>query len=141
MAVKVGIKAQETRTVTEEIAVDFLGSAEATVLGTPFLIYLLEMTARNAVLPHLEEGHDTVGTLVNVRHLAATPLGMKATFRAEVVAVEDRLIRFKLEAEDEREKIADGIHERVIVNVARFTARVQGKIEAARGRTDQGSAR
>lgn len=132
MAIKVGTKAEESRTVQDEIAVDFLGSPEATVLGTPFLIYLLEITARNAVLPHLEEGHDTVGTLVNVRHLAATPVGMKVTFRAEVVAVEDRLIRFKVEAEDEREKIADGLHERVIINVARFAARVQGKLESAR---------
>lgn len=132
MAVKVGLKDEQTRIVTTEIAVDFLGSSEARVLGTPFLIYLLEITARNAVLPHLEEGFDTVGTLVNVRHLAATPVGMEAKFRAEVVAVEDRLIRFKVEASDEREKIAEGMHERVIVNVAKFAARVQGKLDAAR---------
>lgn len=132
MVVKVGTKDEQTRTVTPEISVDFLGSSDSRVLGTPFLIYLLEITARNAVPPHLDDGFDTVGTLVNVRHLAATPIGMEAKFRAEVVAVEDRLIRFKVEAADEREKIAEGIHERVIVNVARFAARVQGKLEAAR---------
>ncbi len=127
MSIEIGTKGERSATVTPDIAVQFMGS-EARVLGTPFLIYLLEITARNAVLPLLDAGFDTVGTLVNVRHLAATPLGMKATFHAEVIAVEDRTIRFKVEAFDEREKIAEGTHERSIVNVSRFASRVQAKL-------------
>jgi predicted thioesterase len=127
MPIEVGDKRQEELTVTPEVAVHFLEGG-APVLGTPFLIYHLEITGRNLVLPKLEPGHDTVGTLVNVRHLAATPVGMKVSFHAEVVALEGRMVRFQLEAFDEKEKIADGIHERFIIDVARFSARVQAKL-------------
>lgn len=128
MPVPVGASARRTLSVTPELAVDFLGLESARVLGTPFLIYQLEITARNAALPHLEPGFDTVGTLVNIRHLAATPLGMQVVFHAEVTDVEDRTVRFKVEAFDEKEKISEGIHERVIVEVAKFGARVQRKL-------------
>ena len=130
MPIQIGTKERHSMEVTPEIAVDFLGNAGARVLGTPYLIYNLEIAARNAVLPQLEPGFDSVGTLVNVRHLAATPLGMRATFHAEVTGVEDRRVTFQVEAFDEREKIAEGTHERVVVNVERFAARVQAKFSA-----------
>ncbi|MBV8820937.1 MAG: thioesterase family protein [Acidobacteriaceae bacterium] len=129
MPVQIGDKRQQELTVTPDIAVHFMDNQGARVMGTPYLIYHLEITARNLVLPHLETGFDTVGTLVNVKHLAATPIGMKVTFHAEVIAIEDRLIRFRVEAFDEREKISDGIHERFIVNIDRFSARVQAKLK------------
>ena len=113
--------------VTAEIAVDFLGQEGARVLGTPYLISYLEMTARNSVKPLLEDGFDTVGARVDVRHLAATPIGMEVTFRSELLEVEERRLRFRVEAFDEKEKISEGMHERGIVNVQRFAARVQAK--------------
>jgi fluoroacetyl-CoA thioesterase len=113
--------------VTSESAVDFMGLEDARVLGTPYLIALLEMTARNAVKPYLPEGHDTVGTHVDVRHLAATPLGMHARFHAHLMNTDGRRLRFRVEAFDEREKIAEGTHERAVIDIARFAARVQGK--------------
>jgi predicted thioesterase len=113
--------------VTTDVAVSFLGSEEARVLGTPWLVLYMEITARNAVKPYLLDGQDTVGTQVNISHLAATPLGMRARFYAEVLSVNDRRILFKVEAYDEKEKIGEGTHERFIVDVARFATRVQAK--------------
>lgn len=125
--IPVGTKNEHQLLVTSEASIDFLGLDGARVLATPHLIGFLEMTARNAVKPLLEDGFDTVGTHVDVRHLAATPMGMRVTFHAEVTAVEDRRVRFKVEAFDEREKIAEGTHERFIVNVGRFAGRLAAK--------------
>lgn len=90
------------------------------VLSTPRLVGCLERAAHLAMLPHLKEGESGVGTMVNIRHLAATPIGMKARFRAELVAVEGRRLHFKVEAWDEVERIAEGEHERVVIDIARF---------------------
>jgi predicted thioesterase len=76
----------------------------------------------------LDAGHDTVGTHVDVRHLAATPMGMTVTFKAEVIGVEGRRITFRVEARDEKEKCGEGTHERAIINIARFAAKMQGKL-------------
>ncbi len=125
--IPVGLPGEMSRTVTADIAVDFLGLEGARVLGTPFMIMLLEMTARNSMLPLLDPGYDSVGTEVNVRHLAATPMGMEVTFKTEVIEVDDRKVRFKVEAWDAKEQIADGTHERFIVNVERFAKRLAEK--------------
>jgi len=125
--IPIGAKSEHTTLVTSDIAIDFLGNENARVLATPHLIGLLEMTARNAIKPHLEDGFDTVGSQVNVKHLAATPMGMSVTFRAEVLAVDGRRVTCKVEAFDEKEKVSEGTHERFIVNVAHFAARVQSK--------------
>jgi predicted thioesterase len=125
--IPIGTTNEKKRLVTSEVAIDFTGSEEARVLSTPNLIGFMEMTARDAVLDLLESGHDTVGTHVDVHHLAATPIGMQVTCRAEVTAVNDRRITFKVEAFDEKEKVGEGIHERFIVNVARFGSRMQAK--------------
>ena len=125
--IPVGTKNEEKLLVTSDVAIDFIGNEEARVLSTPNLILNMEKTSRNAVLPLLEPGHDTVGTHVNVYHLAATPIGMTVTFRAEVTSVEDRRINFKVEAFDEKEKVGEGTHQRAIINVGRFATRVQAK--------------
>ena len=127
MPILIGSKAEHSLTVTPEIAINFLGLETARVLGTPFLILNLEMCARTLAFSQLDPGFDTVGTLVNVRHLAATPLGMNVTFRAEVISLDDRRVTFHVEAHDEKEKIAEGTHERVVINVERFAARVAAK--------------
>jgi predicted thioesterase len=80
-----------------------------------------------SILPLLDPGFDTVGTEVNVRHLAATPPGMEVRFESEVIAVEDRKVRFKVAAFDEKEQIADGTHERFVVNIERFAKRLAEK--------------
>jgi predicted thioesterase len=85
------------------------------------------MTCRDSILPCLDPGFDSVGTEVNVKHLAATPLGMEVRFQSEVIAVDDRRIRFKVAAFDDKEQIADGTHERFVINVERFAKRLAEK--------------
>ncbi len=97
------------------------------MLATPHLIGLLEMTARNSLKDVLDPGFDTVGTEVSIKHLSATPMGMQVTFRSELTEVDGRRVRFRVEAFDEKEKIAEGSHERFVVNVERFTARLREK--------------
>ncbi len=113
--------------VTERDAIHFMGQGVTPVLATPAMIMWMEVTSRDAVLPHLEPGQDTIGTHVNVAHLAATPLGMKVTLRATVTAVEKRRVTFAVEAHDEKEKVGEGTHERFIVDVARFAERLAAK--------------
>ena len=122
-----GASREEKQVVTEDVAINFLGADGARVLSTPNMILGLERTSRNLVLPLLDFGYDTVGTHVDVYHLAATPVGMTVTFHSEVTSVDDRRVNFKVEAFDEKEKIAEGTHQRFIVNVARFTERVREK--------------
>ena len=122
-----GIEGEHTLRVTEDVAINFLGTPEGRVLGTPFLILNMEMAARNLIKPLLGEEFDSVGVVVHVRHLAATPLGMNVTFRAKVTAADDKRVHFAVEAFDEKEKIGDGTHVRGIINIAKFAARVAAK--------------
>jgi fluoroacetyl-CoA thioesterase len=103
------------------------GESLPPVLSTPRLISLLERTANQAVLPHLAEGQGMVGSVVNIRHLAATPVGMQVHTRAELLEVDGRRLRFKVEAWDEVDKIADGEHERFIIDRTRFDERLEKK--------------
>ncbi|HWP34471.1 MAG TPA: hotdog domain-containing protein, partial [Thermodesulfobacteriota bacterium] len=97
------------------------------VYSTPRLIWDLEEAARAAVRPFLEPGEESVGALVQVRHLAPTPVGMRVTARARLTAVEGRRLTFEVEAFDEREKVGEGVHQRVVVETGRFAARVAAK--------------
>jgi fluoroacetyl-CoA thioesterase len=130
--IQAGTTNEEKIVVTEDVAINFLGVDGGRVLSTPNVILGLERASRNAVLPLLDPDYDTVGTHVNVYHLAATPLGMTVKFRTEIVSVEERRVNFKVEAFDDKEKIAEGTHQRAIVNVARFSAKVQEKKAALR---------
>jgi predicted thioesterase len=125
--IPIGARHEEKLLVTNENAIKFLGMEGARVLSTPHMIGYMEFTCRNLVLPMLESGHDTVGTHVNVAHLAAAPLGMMVTFKAEVTGVNDRRVQFRVEAFDEKEKIGEGTHERAIINVAKFATRLAAK--------------
>ena len=113
--------------VSDSEAIHFLGDAAPPALATPSMIMWLEITARDAVLPLLDPGQDTVGIHVNVSHLAATPVGMKVTFRARLTAVDRRRLTFAVEAHDEKDKIAEGTHERFIIDVARYAERLHDK--------------
>jgi predicted thioesterase len=126
--IPIGTKLEKKLLVDNEVAINFLGLPGARVLATPWMIGWMERTCRDAVLPLLDPGHDTVGTHVNVYHLAATPMGMTVTFTAEVTSVEDRRVNFKVEAWDEKQKCGEGTHQRAIVNIARFAAKMQAKL-------------
>ena len=104
-----------------------VGSGRIRVLATPVMINLIEAAALAAVEQSLPEDHQSLGTLLHVTHVAATPVGMRVRATAEVVRVEGRTIHFRVKAEDEHELIGEGTHERVVVNLQRFDARVQAK--------------
>ncbi len=115
--------------VGEQHTAPHVGSGAVHVLATPVMVNLMEAAALAAAERFLPPGHQSLGTHLDVRHVAATPVGMRARARAELLAIEGRRLRFKVEAWDERELIGDGTHMRVIVNVARFDQRVQDKLE------------
>jgi predicted thioesterase len=125
--IPIGTSGEEKLLVTNEVAINFLGNEGARVLSTPHMIGFMERTCRNTVLPLLDPGYDTVGTHVNVAHLAAAPMGTTVTFRAEVTKVGERRVEFRVEAWDETEKIGEGTHERTIINVAKFATKMAAK--------------
>jgi fluoroacetyl-CoA thioesterase len=127
-ALKPGLQGSATLVVGEEHTAPRIGSGRVHVLATPVMINLFEAAALDAIEHLLPPGHQSLGTVLNVRHIAATPVGMRVTASAEVVGVEGRTVRFRVEAHDERELIGDGTHERVVVNVAKFDQRVQRKL-------------
>src|SRR3954467_4121150 len=115
--------------VGEQHTAPRIGSGRIRVLATPGMINLIEAAALAAVEQSLPEHHQSLGTHLEISHIAATPVGMRVRATAEVVRVEGRTIHFKVRAEDERELIGAGIHERVVVNVDRFDQRVQAKVK------------
>jgi fluoroacetyl-CoA thioesterase len=124
-----GLKGTREIVVGSEHATRHLGEGQ-NVLATPMMIFLLEETCHYTVAPYLAAGQQTVGTLVCVKHLAATPVGMKVRAVAEVLEVERRRVKFKVEAYDEKEKIGEGEHERFIVDMDRFLAGLKKKAAA-----------
>jgi fluoroacetyl-CoA thioesterase len=125
--IRPGMTGTETTIVTRELTVAHFHPEMPEVYGTPFMIYLMEVAASNAVQAHLPPGWVSVGTVVNVKHLAATPVGSKVTATAVVTSVSDRAIEFSVEADDGNEKIGTGKHARAAVDLARFNQRMQGK--------------
>lgn len=132
-AVNIPIGASATRSVpvTRDLTVAHFHADMPEVYGTPMMIYLMEVAAAEAIEKHLPAGWASVGAVVNVRHLAATPVGFTVTARAEVILVEDRLVTFAVEAHDGIEKIGEGTHSRAIINLERFETRFKAK--AGRG--------
>ncbi len=125
--IAIGTKAEKRVLVTAENAISFLGAEGPRVLATPNMIGLMERACRDTVLPQLETGYDTVGTHVNVFHLAAAPIGATVNITAEITEVVERRVKFRVEAWDAKEKIGEGTHERAIINVAKFAARMAEK--------------
>ena len=109
-----------------------IGSGLVPVLGTPVMINVIEAAALAAVERLLPTGHQSLGIHLDVRHFAATPVGMRVRAIAELIAIEGRTLSFRVEARDDLQPIGDGMHQRVVVNVARFDQRVQRKLVAAR---------
>ncbi|HYF79091.1 MAG TPA: thioesterase family protein [Symbiobacteriaceae bacterium] len=122
-----GLTGEAHTTVTEASTAAAVGSGGIAVFSTPMMIALMENAALQAVQPYLAEGESTVGTLINIKHMAATPLGMQVRAVARLDAVEGRRLLFTIEAFDQVEKIGEGSHERVVITVERFLARVGQK--------------
>jgi predicted thioesterase len=126
--IKPGASGSAQLVVGEEHTAPRVGSGKVHVLATPVMINLIEAAALSAIEHLLPPGFQSLGTRLDVRHIAATPVGMKVSARATVQAVSGRTVTFGVEARDEKELIGDGTHERVVVNVAKFDARVQKKL-------------
>jgi fluoroacetyl-CoA thioesterase len=107
-----------------------IGSGLVPVLGTPVMINVIEAAALAAVESLLPAGYQSLGIHLDVRHIAATPIGMRVRALAELIGVDGRTLSFRVEARDDKELIGDGSHQRVVVNVARFDERVKRKTGA-----------
>ena len=124
-----GLNGHAELIVADEHTAPHVGSGVVKVLATPVLVNLLEAAALAAAEKHVAAGHQTVGIRLDVRHFAATPVGMRVRAKAEVINVDGRMIAFHVWAEDEVELIADGTHERVIITLEKFDARMRAKSE------------
>ena len=128
MTIEPGLVGELTITVQEsDTARHSGGESLPPVLSTPRMISYMERTAHESILPFLPDGQTSVGALVNIRHLAATPVGMETRFRTELVEVDGRRLRFKVEAWDLLDKIGEGEHERFIIDRDRFNTRLEKK--------------
>jgi predicted thioesterase len=125
--IKIGMSAERTLIVPIERTVGSLVPNMPMVYATPMMILEMEMAAGDAIQAHLEPGWITVGTEVDIRHLAATPVGATVRTTAKVIAVEARVIRFEVEAFDDKRRIGAGRHARGLVNAANFTERLAGR--------------
>lgn len=129
--IPVGITATKSLMVTREYTVASRVEGMPEVFATPMMIYLMETTAGDLIGPYLPEGWISVGVHVDVRHLAATPVGATVTATAEITSITDNTITFKVEAHDGVEKIGDGTHTRAAVELARFLKRLSRKTSEA----------
>jgi len=134
-AIPVGAKGSFTLVVApEHLANRFKDAMLPPVLATPIMVLVMENAALNAVRAHLAPGESALGTVVDIRHLAATPVGQHVTAEAEVTEVDGRRIVFAVTARDEIEEIGKGIHERMVVDLRRLTQRLDAKSGGRSGR-------
>ena len=127
----IGLVGEATIVVVPEVTARHMGSGTISVFATPEMVRLMERAAVNGLAPHLPPGQQSVGTMVNVKHLAATPLGASVTARAELIAVDGRRLTFKVSAQDGTDLIGEGTHERALIDLAKFEAKVKAKAEKA----------
>jgi predicted thioesterase len=121
----IGARREDIVEIGSDNVIKFLGPEGARVLSTPQMILFMERTCRNLILSMLDPGHDTVGTHVNVAHLAAAPVGSKITFAAELIAMRERRAEFRVRATLGEKVIGEGTHQRAVVNIARFAEKVK----------------
>lgn len=122
-----GLVGEASVTVVPELTARHLGSGTVAVFATPEMVRLMERAAVNGLAPYLADGQQSVGTMVNIKHLAATPIGATVTARAELVSIDGRRLMFKVSAHDGTDLIGEGTHERALIDLARFEARVAAK--------------
>lgn len=123
----IGIKGHLEQIVTEEVTADRIGSGLVKVFATPMMIALIEKTCNESVVPQLEAGQGTVGTLINVSHCAATPVGMKVWCDSELVEIDRRRLVFNVKAYDECGLIGEGVHERFVIDSQKFQRKAEEK--------------
>ena len=125
----IGLTGTASIVVTDAQTAPRVGSGRVRVLATPVMINMMEAASLDAIENLLPDGHQSLGTLLNVSHTAATPVGMTLRATAEVTKIDGRNIEFKVSAFDDKEQVGGGAHARVVVNVERFDQRVQKKLQ------------
>lgn len=125
--IETGIKGHREQIVTPEMSAARVGSGLVDVFATPMLVALVEQTCYESVLPHLDVGQGTVGTLVNVSHLSATPIGKRVWCESELVEVDRHRLVFSVKAYDEAGLIGEGTHERFVIDTAKFMDKLKAK--------------
>ncbi|HEX6979894.1 MAG TPA: thioesterase family protein [Alphaproteobacteria bacterium] len=134
---RIGLRHVQTLTVDEGLTVPRVSTAFGSfrdmpaVFATAYMVGFVEATCIEALKPYLAAHQRTVGTYIDMSHSAATPVGMKVTAEVELIAIEGRRLRFRVECRDEREVIGAGYHERAIIDAAKFMARVEAKARAS----------
>ncbi len=123
-----GIKGFGELVVTKEMTAAALGSGAIEVLATPMMVALMEKTSRLSIADRLEDNERTVGTVVNIRHLAASPVGMKVTCETELVEIDRKRLVFKVSCSDEKGLIGEGLHERFIIDKDKFMEKATAKL-------------
>lgn len=124
---RIGLTGETRFLVESQHVIDFAGEGMPAVLSTPWLVKFLEQAARSALEPLLEAGESSVGVEIEIKHLAPTPLGQRVTCLARVIHQEGPLVDFQVEARDETEAIARGLHKRAVIRKDRFAQRVERK--------------
>jgi len=125
----IGTKCQVSQTVTPELTAAAIGSGALPVFGTPFMLAMMENAALTCLQEFLEDGKGSVGTYLDVKHSAPTPVGMTVTAEAEIYDANDRTVMFKVRAWDEKGPIGEGMHTRVIIDNERFLNKCNSKLE------------
>ena len=123
-----GVRGTQTETVTEKNIASALGSGGLAVYATPCMITLMEYCAMESVKPYLPQGSSTVGTRLDIKHLAATPIGMRVRCETELIEVDRRRLVFLCRAYDDAGLIGEGTQERFIVDNAKFMEKTQAKL-------------
>lgn len=126
-SLEVGISGKKKLVVTEAMTAKEMGSGELPVYATPSMIALMENTAYESISDYLEEGQGTVGTLLNVKHLSATPVGMEVTCESKLIEIDKKRLVFEVKAFDEKGCIGEGTHERFIIDNQKFLDKAESK--------------
>ena len=125
-ALKVGMKHEEVWEITRDLCT---ARGDYLVFSTPSMTRFVEMTSQNLAKPHLKPGQGQVGTLVNIRHMGPTPIGKKVRCEAELVAIDRRRLTFKAKVFDDVEQVGEAEHERFVIDLDKYMARLKAKIE------------
>jgi len=126
---KIGISNKKTITVTKEMTAKSMQSGGLDVYATPCMIALMESTSYEIAAKYLDEGQGTVGTLVNIKHLSATPIGMEVTCESKLIEIDRKRLVFEVKAYDKSGCIGEGTHERFIIDNEKFTNKAQEKLK------------
>ena len=139
LGLKLGLSGEATQIVTEQETAAKLGSGLVDAYSTPSLVSLMENASVAAIEGFMSDGQTTVGVEVSVRHLAPTPVGMHVKALAVLEGIRGNRLKFKVEAWDEKERIGEGLHTRVIIDIPRFSRRLQEKASAVHNRPNGGA--